>query len=79
MSAQSPQWIATARLLRRMGFGATGPRIDAATAAGPPTYIDQALASDPDHPGAASTSMPQFALPGAPPGRRATVAARREC
>jgi len=79
MSAQSAQWIATARLLRRMGFGASGSQIDAATAMGPATYIDQALASEPDRdPGAASTPMPQFAAPESPPGRKATTAARRQ-
>ena len=79
MSAQSAQWIATARLLRRMGFGASGPQIDAATAFDPATYVDQALASDPDRdPGAVSTPMPRFAPPGLPPGRRATTAARRQ-
>ncbi len=79
MSTQSAQWIATARLLRRMGFGTSGPQIDAATAADPSTYLDQELGSEPDQdPGAVSTPMPQFGPPGSPPGRTATTAARRQ-
>jgi uncharacterized protein (DUF1800 family) len=79
MSAQSAQWIATARLLRRMGFGASGAQIDAATGTDTSTYLDQAFGADPDHdPGAVSTPMPQFAPPGPPPGRKATTAARRQ-
>ncbi|MBV9089366.1 MAG: DUF1800 domain-containing protein [Mycobacteriaceae bacterium] len=79
MSTQSAQWIATARLLRRMGFGAGGPQIDAATAMGPGSYIEQALGSDPDRdPGAVSTPMPQFAAPPTPPGRGASTAAHRQ-
>lgn len=79
MSAQSPHWVATARLLRRTGFGASGPQIDAAVASDPATYLDQALGSDPDRdPGAVATSMPQFTAPGSRPGRGATTAARRQ-
>jgi hypothetical protein len=76
VSVQSP-WIATARLLRRAGFGATGPQVDA----GCPwsTYLDRALGSDPDpDPGAVATPMPSLRSPGSPPGKGATVAARRQ-
>jgi uncharacterized protein (DUF1800 family) len=77
VAAQSPRWIATARLLRRAGFGATGVQVDAVAARDWPTYLDQALGSDPDaDPGAAATPMPSLSPPGPPPGRGATAAAR---
>ncbi|HME49090.1 DUF1800 domain-containing protein [Mycobacterium sp.] len=79
MSTQSAQWIASARLLRRIGFGTTGREIDAASATDPSTYLDQVFGSDPDRdPGAISTPVPQFGPPGPPPGRNATPAARRQ-
>src|SRR5690349_12251374 len=59
MSAQSPRWIATARLLRRTGFGTTGPRVDAVVGKDWSTYLDEVLDSDPDaDPGARATQMP---------------------
>jgi uncharacterized protein (DUF1800 family) len=62
-----------------MGFGASGPQIDAATGTDTSTYLDQVLDADPDRdPGAVSTPVPQFAPPGPPPGRKATTAARRQ-
>jgi uncharacterized protein (DUF1800 family) len=77
--SQSPQWIATARVLRRAGFGATGPQIDAVAGQDVSAYLDQALGSDPDaDPGARATPMPQAAAPGPPPGRQATPAARQQ-
>jgi uncharacterized protein (DUF1800 family) len=77
--AQSPQWVSTARVLRRAGLGATGQQIDSALTRGVPAYLDSALSGDPDaDPGAVATPMPQFpALPPAP-GKRATAAARKD-
>jgi uncharacterized protein (DUF1800 family) len=76
---QSPQWITTARVLRRAGFGATGPQIDAVVEQDLPTYLDGALSSDPDtDPGALATPMPQLQAPTSRPGRNATRAARKQ-
>jgi uncharacterized protein (DUF1800 family) len=62
--SQSPSWIATARLLRRAGFGATGPTIDAVAAQDPSTYLDVALGHDPNaDPGAVATPIPALATP----------------
>ncbi len=61
MSAQSAQWIATARLLRRTGFGTTGPAVDAALKTGSSAYLATALAADPEaDPGAKATPAPAF-------------------
>ncbi|OBF36755.1 hypothetical protein A5724_12900 [Mycobacterium sp. ACS1612] len=61
MSAQSPQWIATARLLRRTGFGTSGPRVDAVVGQDWSTYLDTLLDADPESdPGAIATPMPVF-------------------
>ncbi len=60
--AQSQGWIATARMLRRAGFGVTGPQVDAVSAGNWAAYVDAALSSDPDaDPGAVATPMPGFA------------------
>lgn len=75
---QSPQWITTARVLRRAGFGASGPQIDAVAGRDLSAYLDEALASDPDRdPGALATPMPQLPAP-SPPGKNASPAARRQ-
>lgn len=74
--AQSQEWIDTARLLRRTGFGTTGAAVDAALALGRPEYLRRALAADPaQDPGALATPAPQLApesaLPkGAGPAQR---------
>ena len=47
MGAQSPEWIATARLVRRSGFGATGVAVDAAVKLGAGPYIVSLLAAAP--------------------------------
>jgi uncharacterized protein (DUF1800 family) len=79
MPAQSARWIATARGLRRAGFGATGPQVDAVVAQDWPDYVDAALASDPDtDPGAVVTPMPTLAPPGPAPGKSATKEARQQ-
>lgn len=59
-------WVTTARLLRRAGFGATGAQIDAAAAMGAVAWLDQALAAD-------AAQEPPPALPAPPsPDRGAT-------
>jgi uncharacterized protein (DUF1800 family) len=59
LSSQTSRWIATARLLRRTGFGATGPQIDAVAKQDWSAYLDQALSLDPDaDPGAVATPRP---------------------
>ena len=61
----------SARVLRRSGFGAAGPEIDAVS--DPAAYLRAALAADPEaDPGARATPMPQFAFVAAP-GRNATA------
>jgi uncharacterized protein (DUF1800 family) len=78
MAGQSTQWISTARVLRRAGFGVTGPQVDAVVSQGWPTYIDAALGANPDaDPGAVATPMPTLTTPRAP-GKGATPAARKE-
>ncbi|MCE5288296.1 MAG: DUF1800 domain-containing protein [Nocardiaceae bacterium] len=67
MSYSSDEWIRTARVLRRAGFGATGPEIDAVTAVGADAYIAYVLATDPSaDPAAKATPIPVFQQPRAP-------------
>lgn len=67
MSSQSSRWIATARLLRRAGFGASGPQIDAVANQDWAIYLDQALGLDPDaDPGAVATPRPMPITPDMP-------------
>ncbi|WP_029114296.1 DUF1800 domain-containing protein [Mycobacterium sp. URHB0044] len=67
MSGQSPRWQATARLLRRTGFGATGPQIDAVANQDWSAYLDTVLALDPDRdPGALATPRPTPVTPPMP-------------
>ncbi len=78
MTTQSAHWIATARGLRRAGFGASGPQIDAVAAGDWSAYLDAALGADPDaDPGAQATPLPAFDTPGRP-GKAATRAARQQ-
>ena len=77
MSTQTPRWIATARLLRRTGFGTTGPMVDAIAGQDWSLYLDQVLGLDPDaDAGAVATPMPIF--PEAPkyPGKEAPKGAK---
>ncbi|BDX33200.1 hypothetical protein TUM20985_37470 [Mycobacterium antarcticum] len=61
---QSPQWNATARLLRRTGFGTTGRAVDAVVSQDRSAYLDAVLDLDPDtDPGAAATPMPTVPMP----------------
>lgn len=78
MPGQSSQWIAAARVLRRAGFGVTGPEVDAALRGDWPGYLDAMLAGDPaTDPGAIATPMPRLE-PLRAPGKSATPAARKE-
>jgi uncharacterized protein (DUF1800 family) len=78
MPGQSAQWIATARMLRRAGFGVTGPEVDAVVTKDWPSYVDGMLGASPDaDPGAVATPIPSLAEPRAP-GKGATPAARKQ-
>lgn len=78
MAGQSPRWITTARVLRRSGFGVTGAEVDAVVGQDWPSYVDAALAADPDSDrGALATPVPSLPPP-QPPGRGATTAARTQ-
>lgn len=78
MPGQSRQWIATARVLRRTGFGVTGPEVDAVVGRDWPSHVDSMLGGDPDaDPGARATPMPPLATR-RPPGKGATPAARKQ-
>jgi uncharacterized protein (DUF1800 family) len=69
MSSQSPRWLATARLLRRAGFGATGPQVDAVAKQDWSVYLDRVLGLDPDaDPGARATPRPMPITPVFPRG-----------
>jgi hypothetical protein len=48
MAGESTQWVATARALRRAGFGVTGPEVDAALTRDWPAYVDAMLGANPD-------------------------------
>jgi uncharacterized protein (DUF1800 family) len=78
MAGQSDGWITTARVLRRTGFGVTGPQADVVAAQNWSKYVDAALAADPDaDPGAVATPMPTPpTLRG--PGKGASVDVRKE-
>src|ERR1700739_4401634 len=59
MAGQSDGWITTARVLRRIGFGTTGPQVDAVARQNWSKYVDAALGANPDaDPGAVATPMP---------------------
>ncbi|HYB39016.1 MAG TPA: DUF1800 domain-containing protein [Mycobacterium sp.] len=78
MAGQSARWITTARVLRRGGFGVTGPQVDTVVAQDWPTYVDALLGSNADaDPGAAATPMPT-STPPHPPGKGASTEARRQ-
>jgi uncharacterized protein (DUF1800 family) len=67
VTGQSARWQATARLLRRAGFGATGTQIDALENQDLSAHLDTILALDPDRdPGALATPRPIAVTPAAP-------------
>ncbi len=66
--SQPPQWLATARMLRRTGFGTTGAQVDAVVNQNWSAYLDTVLNLDPNaDPGAIATPMPKSAIPQYPP------------
>ncbi|WP_153505277.1 DUF1800 domain-containing protein [Cumulibacter manganitolerans] len=73
MRFQSAEWIATARLVRRTGFGAGGSAVDAAVAEGAEAYLARVLAMDPAaDAGSKATPMPKAGTgPGSTPEQRA--------
>lgn len=78
MAGQSTAWIGTARMLRRAGFGVTGPEVDAALTRDWPSHVDAMLGTDPDaDPGAIATPLP-IVESAHPPGKGATPAARKQ-
>ncbi|MGI8667377.1 MAG: DUF1800 domain-containing protein [Jatrophihabitans sp.] len=72
MSTQSPAWLAAARIVRRTGFGATGPAVDAVVRSGIDSYL-ASLPHPPVDPGATATPIPVIA-PLSPPGKDASRA-----
>ena len=72
MPAQSAEWIAAARLVRRAGFGATGSEVDSAMRSGAASYLHATLAADP---GIGATPLPTFERI-APAGKHASATAR---
>ena len=78
MAGQSPGWIATARVLRRAGFGVTGPEVDAVATRDWPSYVDAVLSANPEaDPGVHATPMPSLPEPSRP-GKKATPAAHKQ-
>ncbi|HZC91055.1 MAG TPA: DUF1800 domain-containing protein [Mycobacterium sp.] len=78
MAGQSSGWITTARVLRRVGFGVTGPQVDAVAAQNWSKYVDTALGADPEaDPGARATPMPTLPILRGP-GKGTAVADRKE-
>lgn len=60
--SQSPEWRTTARVVRRLGFGATGAEVDAALATGIDAYVAGVLSASPaTDPGVKATPPPRFA------------------
>jgi len=60
----SSDWAATARLVRRAGFGATGGAVDDAVKVGAAAWLRQGLQADPaSDPGVVATPAPAFAMP----------------
>jgi uncharacterized protein (DUF1800 family) len=65
-------------MLRRAGFGVTGPEVDAAVDRDWPDYVDAMLSTNPDaDPGAIATPMPSLEPPRAP-GKGTTPVARKQ-
>jgi uncharacterized protein (DUF1800 family) len=60
MGAQSGEWIAMARVVRRAGFGATGTQVDAALSLGRLNYLNSLLVDSAPDSGAAATPPPSF-------------------
>src|SRR5262245_9118747 len=75
---QSADWRATARLLRRTGFGTTGPEVDTANRVGVAAHVQAVLGTDPAaDAGARRTPIPTFDVV-APLGRSASKNERQQ-
>lgn len=71
------EWAATARLVRRTGFGATGSDVDTARKVAPAAYVARAVGADPTtDPGAKKTPPPTFEQI-APTGKNAGTDAKK--
>jgi len=76
--AQSERWISTARMLRRAGFGVSGPEVDVVAARDWSAYVDEALGADPNaDPGAVATPIPTLPAP-VRPGKAAAPGERKQ-
>src|SRR6201997_1269234 len=81
MAGQSAEWIATARVLRRAGFGVTGPEVDAVVSQDWTSYVDAMLAANPDAPAAPPPPRDRAGRPrhsDAIPGRTARAGQARD-
>ncbi|SIR94419.1 DUF1800 domain-containing protein [Williamsia sterculiae] len=75
--SQSAEWMTTARVVRRLGFGATGVDVDAAVGRGVAAYVAEALAPTRDDQGVAATPAPS--LPHlTPAGKQASADERKK-
>lgn len=72
MSGSNDAWPAAARLVRRLGFGATGSDVDEAVRLGPQRYLVTALTTPAD----TSPAAPALA-PRTPPGKGADATVRK--
>ena len=60
---QSADWMAAARVVRRLGFGATGTQVDAVVASGIDSYLQRVLAPTPaPDRGVDATPAPHFGM-----------------
>lgn len=67
MSSRSEQWLRTARVLRRAGFGTTGPEVDAVVKLGADKFIAACLAQPLNaDPGVVQTPVPDLGPASAP-------------
>lgn len=74
----SAAWLAAARLVRRTGFGATGPAVDAALTLGAAEYVRVAMATQSaQDAGGRTTPRPQFGLI-ARPGKNEAAADKKK-
>uniref|UniRef100_A0A5Q5CC85 DUF1800 domain-containing protein n=1 Tax=Mycobacterium sp. (strain JLS) TaxID=164757 RepID=A0A5Q5CC85_MYCSJ len=79
MSTQSAEWIDAARVLRRSGFGTTGPAVDAVLKFDDlAAHVDEALSVDATKdPGWAATPLPDFQITAAKPSKATTTQIRK--
>lgn len=73
MGNQSTEWVQHARVLRRMGFGTTGPEVDATLLTPIPDLVSTRLATSPEEP----SQLPRFEHVAAP-NKDATAADKKK-